>query len=300
MVAGISAGIRRFASRQVSSEPPTARPMVANRSSFGTYTATSATGSPCRSSQHSAAEIGVELRHRRPPGVAVVDGSGGVEHPAQSRRIGRRVRPAVPDELVDSAQQVLVRLALEVEWGRPERRRVHPGPHLRRDHLAAVEVAGRRGPPAGRQLLPAPALTLEQVGEPVAAERRRRRAVALEPEPNPATRSPALADGDEVLLVQLGERAVIVRPHPRRPGPVVHEVIKHGAERVAAAAGELLRQRGRPVRAVDLEAVAEHRSDQLGRHRIEEAIPDRSQVRRPPPRRCSGRAPDPPPRPRPA
>ena len=87
-------------------------------------------------------ELGGELGHRRPPGVAVIQRAGGVERPAQPVDVGCAVGPAVADEVGDPEQQVLMRLGEEVQRRGAEGRGVHPGPHLAGDHLAPVVMGG--------------------------------------------------------------------------------------------------------------------------------------------------------------
>ena len=87
-------------------------------------------------------ELGGELGHPRPPGVAVIQRACGVERPAQPVDVGCAVGPAVADEVGDPEQQVLMRLGEEVQRRGAEGRGVHPGPHLAGDHLAPVVMGG--------------------------------------------------------------------------------------------------------------------------------------------------------------
>ena len=77
---------------------------------------------------------------------------------------------------------------------------------------------------------------------------------------------PARAHGDEVLLVEFSQRAVIVGAEPRCLVPIDREPIQHGKELVAPPAGKLRWQPWGPVGVVHLEAVAENGAEQLGRH----------------------------------
>ena len=62
-----------------------------------------------------AGEMCGELRHRGPPGVAVIQRARGVEGPAQARCVGRGVRPAVAHEVRDAQQQMLMRLPQQIQ-----------------------------------------------------------------------------------------------------------------------------------------------------------------------------------------
>src|SRR5215218_10324498 len=132
------------------------------------------------------------------------------------------------DELIDAVEEVVVCLALEVERGGAEAGRVHPGPNLGGDHGPAVQVRGRGGPSGLGDLAPAPALTLEQVCKPVATDGGRRSSVALDPERHAASGRPALTSGDEVLLVELDQSALVVGAEPRCVGSVDGEPIQDG------------------------------------------------------------------------
>jgi hypothetical protein len=62
--------------------------------------------------------------------------------PAQSGSVGRRVGPAVPNELIDAVEEMLVCLALQIERSCAEGRRVDPGPRFGGNYGALVEVCG--------------------------------------------------------------------------------------------------------------------------------------------------------------
>src|SRR5699024_6503245 len=104
-----------------------------------------------------------------PPGVPVAERTGGGEGPAGIDGVPRGERPAVADELVDTEQEVLVRLALEVERAGAEGGGARPGPGLRGDDRSVQVVRGGGGPPGLRDAAPAPALTLDEVGPAVPA-----------------------------------------------------------------------------------------------------------------------------------
>ena len=60
----------------------------------------------------------------------------------KSGALGYVLKETGPSELVNAVQQVLVRLALQIERGRSEGGRMYPGPNLCRYHVVAVEVPG--------------------------------------------------------------------------------------------------------------------------------------------------------------
>ncbi len=182
------------------------------------------------------------------------------------------------DDLVDAAEQVLVQLAAQVERGGAERRGVHPCPGLRRHHRPAVHLGGGGRPPRLRDVGPAPALALEAVGEAVARDGGRRLAVALDPEGDASGGRPALQRNHEPFLEELRQRAVVVRPEPRRLGSVGGQLPEHRERVVPAPGPELVEHSRRPVRAVHLEAVAEHRVEQLRTDRGDQRVADRLDV----------------------
>src|SRR5699024_2725355 len=135
------------------------------------------------------------------------------------RHLGRGVRPPVPDQLVAAEEEMLMRLALEVHRSGAERWRMHPGPRLRGDDLAPVQVSSRGSPAQLRQLGPSAALTLDQIRGSARAHRDRRLAVSLQAERYSVLAGPVGADGDEVVLDQLGQGAAHVETKPLRTGP---------------------------------------------------------------------------------
>src|SRR5699024_5691083 len=136
-------------------------------------------------------------------------------------------------------------------------------PHLARDHLAAVQMRGRRGPAGLGEGGPSRALALDEVRAALGAERDRRLPVALQAEAHPVLLGPGPAGADESLLDQLGEGEAVVLAHLLGAGRVDLQQVQHGQQVVAAPLPELLRQRGGPARVVHLEAVAEHGAEQV-------------------------------------
>jgi hypothetical protein len=66
---------------------------------------------------------------------------------------------------------------------------------------------------------------------------------------------------------------VVVRSQLRRAGAVDYQPVQL-RQVVASSSPEILSHVGRPVAAIDLEAVAEHRADQLRWDGIQEWVPD--------------------------
>ena len=215
-------------------------------------------------------QVRAELRHRGPPGVTVIQGAGRIEGPAEPLRVGGRVGPAVAHEVRDPQQQVLMRLGQQIQRRGAEGRGVHPGPHLARDHLAAVQMRGRRRPAGLGQGRPARALALDQVRAALGAERDRGLPVALQAEAHPVLLGPGAAGGHEALLDQLGQGTAVVLAHLRALRPVDLEQVQHVEQLVTPAGAEVLEQARRPARVVHLEAVAEHGAEQLCGDRLED------------------------------
>jgi hypothetical protein len=71
---------------------------------------------------------------------------------------------------------------------------------------------------------------------------------------------------------------VIVGAELHCVGPIDGEQVQHRKGVVPAPPGKLGRQAGRPVAAIHLEAVAEHRTHQPSGHGIEHQVADRPQV----------------------
>src|SRR5690606_28957091 len=101
-------------------------------------------------------DVAPQLGRHGPPGVAVVERGGGVEDVADAGAVARRRRPAVPEELVDAAEHVLVHLADDVERRGAERWRVVPCPGLGGDDARADEAGARGGPAALCEVPPSP------------------------------------------------------------------------------------------------------------------------------------------------
>ena len=222
---------------------------------------------------HVAGDVG----HHDPPGVLLVVDAGGVEPPAGVRNAVGGVRPSVADELVDALEEVQVRLRLQVERSRHEHRRVQPGPRLGRDDRATVEVPDRRGPARGAQRLPLRAFALGKIDARVARDRRRRDAVALDPEPRAVAARPVLHRRQEALGDEVGERLAPVVADGRSGRAVIeHQRRQERPQVVAALRLERLEEVVGPVGVVHLEAVAE---DRVGRGRVEgreQAVADAS------------------------
>ena len=206
-------------------------------------------------------QVARDVGHHDPPRVLVVEDAGRVEAPAGVGHAVGRVGPAVADELVDALEEVQVGLRLHVERRRPERRRVQPGPRLRRDDRPIVEVADRGRPPRRAQRLPLRPFALRQIDAGVARDGRRRNAVALDPELRAVARAPSSCMGARNRSFT---SSVSVWPQSWRIAAVAGPGIEHerGQERaqvVAAARLEGLEEVVGPVGLVHLEAVAEHR-----------------------------------------
>src|SRR5699024_4946726 len=127
-------------------------------------------------------------------------------------------------------------------------------------------------------------LTLDQIRGSARAHRDRRLAVSLQAERYSVLAGPVGADGDEVVLDQLGQGAAHVETELLRTGPGDLQQVQRWQRVVPAAALELRREARGPVRLVHFEAVAEHGADELRRHGPQQRLPDDLEM--PPGRRC--------------
>ena len=213
-------------------------------------------------------DVAGELRVVAPPGVRVVDLGGGVEGPARLSGHRRRVRVAVVDQVVQAVEERGVRGRLHLLERRHEERSAQPGVGLAGDEGPAVEVGGRGGEPAVAQVhhvavAQEDVLAFRDGGQAVSLHDVAERAVGLDTGLHPAPLAPLDEGTEESVQHQVGEREVEVVADVGRFGSgLLPQGRKPRAEVVAPSRAKLLEEVGRPVGAVDLEAVAEDRVEE--------------------------------------
>ena len=117
-----------------------------------------------------ALDVAGDVGHDGVPGVVVVEDGGGVEGPAGFGDFagGRRVGPAVEDELVLAHDEVDVGFGLHVERRGSEDGGVEPGEGLAGGDVVAEDVVGGGGPAEGGEGAPLWAFAFGEAGEVLA------------------------------------------------------------------------------------------------------------------------------------
>jgi hypothetical protein len=192
----------------------------------------------------------------------------------------------VVHDVIDPVEEGRVGGRLHLLERRHEEGRAKPGVGLAGDERLAVEVAGRGGEPPVPEVhhvavAEEDVLSLRYVGEAVGLHHVGEGAVGLDAGPEPTPLAPCDERAEERVEHQVGEREVVVVSDvgSRRPR-ILPERGQKGPEVVPAALLELRQELLRPVRSVDLEAVAEDRPERRRppvRHRVHHPVAGGSQ-----------------------
>src|SRR5215469_1781495 len=110
-------------------------------------------------------QIGGDIWPHHPPRVLVIENCSGVEAPSRILDALGRVRPSMPNELVNAFEKMPVGLGFHVQRRCAKHWRVKPGPGFRRRNWNSVDMTCRRSPTRGGKRLPLRSFTFRKVGK---------------------------------------------------------------------------------------------------------------------------------------
>ncbi len=188
----------------------------------------------------------------------MVQGASRVETPAGLAGFGRRVRPAMTDNLVDPLEKIAIGFGFQVQRCCPEGRRMNPGPGFCRSDGLAVQVAGGGGPARWAESSPVRIFALRKIHQPVAGKGHRGLAISLATKLRAVSPCPLPERHQVVAVGKVRERTAPVAADGRGLGAgIAHQCQEMGPQVVAAPPAEFFHQVRSPVGPVDFQAVAE-------------------------------------------
>src|ERR1700733_16297896 len=104
------------------------------------------------------------------PGIMVIEDSGGIKRPAWLADLGRGIRPAVTNDLIDANQKMKIHLRLHIQRCRAKRWGVKPGERLCRCYVLAEQMVCRGSPAQSGKSSPLRTLVLSQRKQSLAGE----------------------------------------------------------------------------------------------------------------------------------
>ena len=88
-------------------------------------------------------QIARNVRHDWPPRIVIIERPGSVECPSRLASLFRRIRPSVPDKLIDSLQKKQVGFRFHIEWCRSKGGRMQPRPGFSGSNIPSQKVVRR-------------------------------------------------------------------------------------------------------------------------------------------------------------
>ena len=172
-------------------------------------------------------------------------------------------------------EKMQVGFGFHIERRGAEDGRVQPCPGFGRRDGAPVEMTGGRRPARGRKLAPLPAFAFGQIHQRVARKAHRRCAVGLRAEPRAVPCGPFVDRRQVIFIDQFSQRlAPVVADRGAFFADVAGERGKIRRQIVTAAAAEFIQEIGRPIRAVDFQAVAKDRVRRVRDQGVQQRLAD--------------------------